>query len=662
MAISTITDHYTGWIKQSFMLPQGTMTRVDRYYRELTTADFKYTDTRLGGNFCINNVPQYTQYADIRHPGRLTRNRNGNIHNPRGLGRFYSEQIDDNNLLVHMQFGVPAYNGMVTFFTGFYNNDAARVARTGKSFSIFYTIGKVAGFVASLYAWPFIVVGHVARFLSDAPASKYYYFKQTMVSYWNRVNTVVNTLAVNMGLVSRLYQFDEKITPYGEKNPDTKRELTRSDQEIFYKLAPDIFNQNGSIDIYAVANRAQRLANKQLEDLERLANNDASLNSFGTGNVSDIPSRGIEQATEAELNTELGKPTGVQNNDFVSAANAENRQLPEDTAAYRADYITPEDKRGTWSIFRKIGSNAWNNLIADMRDGSTHVTFKVDFTGSVEESFSNSVRESAISSTINGVVSTGASARFSTSDGQTGIGLADMAIGAARDFVSGALDSISLSGLMALSGTAFVDFPKHWESSTATFSRSSYTIELRSPYGNTMSRFQNLYVPLAMLLAAALPISTGKQSYTSPYILQLFCKGRNTIRLGMIDSMSITRGTGNMGWTNDGHPLGIDVSFSVVDLSTVLHMPIAANYSILNPLDGVFDSDSNWNDYMATLSSLSLAEQIYRGRKIVRALTLRLTQFQSNFSTAKLSNTLFNSQIGQAINFLADSGQRTLGN
>ncbi|MEX5385630.1 hypothetical protein WCE10_21620, partial [Cronobacter muytjensii] len=127
-----------------------------------------------------------------------------------------------------------------------------------------------------------------------------------------------------------------------------------------------------------------------------------------------------------------------------------------------------------------------------------------------------------------------------------------------RDLTVGVLDSVELSGLATLAGAAFVDIPKTWTNSMAKLPQSTYTMNLVSFAGNPISQMLNLDLPLAMILAGGLPKSTGKQSYVGPFLVELFDKGRCQTRLGMIDSISITRGVGNVGWTADGKALGID--------------------------------------------------------------------------------------------------------
>lgn len=197
---------------------------------------------------------------------------------------------------------------------------------------------------------------------------------------------------------------------------------------------------------------------------------------------------------------------------------------------------------------------------------------------------------------------------------------------AAKDFIGGVADQLSISGIAALGGAAFVDIPKHWTGSNANMPRMNYTFSLVSPYGNKLSQLMFMYVPLCMILAAALPISTGKQSYTSPFLVEAYDRGRAQTRLGIIDSLSITRGTTHLGFNNAGNAMGIDVSFSIQDLSSIMHMPLIQGFM---PGNGLFDDDTVFTDYMAVLGSLTLNEQTYP----VEKLRLRLTRTMSNLNT-----------------------------
>src|SRR5690606_36604944 len=158
-------------------------------------AGYKYTDTTLGGNFAINAPAQFCRLTDLRPPTRLIKN-NPNIGGSLGMGRYYSESIDDYAQHIHMRFGVPEFNSLTTFFTGFYNTDASLLARKGRGPGIAFSIGKAAATIAFIPLAPFIAAGRILRWLANAPASKYYYLRPTMPLYWNAINTIANTLAV----------------------------------------------------------------------------------------------------------------------------------------------------------------------------------------------------------------------------------------------------------------------------------------------------------------------------------------------------------------------------------------------------------------------------------------------------------------------------------
>jgi hypothetical protein len=202
-----------------------------------------------------------------------------------------------------------------------------------------------------------------------------------------------------------------------------------------------------------------------------------------------------------------------------------------------------------------------------------------------------------------------------------------------------------------------------------------------------------------MLLAGALPLSTGAQSYTSPFICEFYDKGRMQSRLAIINSLSITRGTASTGFTNDGIPLGIDVTLSFTDLSSVMHMPLSASFNsvftdagqdagviggavaggiagaqaagvagaavgiaigaaggsvagaavgnavdsaagVISSIGSLFDDDTVFNDYLAVLASMSMKDQIYGFRKLKARFTRVMTEWDNWFSSAHYASVM----------------------
>lgn len=616
------------WVRQSFLVTKNSLKDMDHKRRFFSTASYKFTDTTLGGNFAINMPPQFTSNADIKVKGLLSSDKS------LGMGRYYSEAIDDNSQIIHMRFGVPMFNKLTTFFTGFYDSNASELARTGRSSSAFFELGKAAGFVVSVIAWPLLVVnlvGNALRFALQKPSSKFYYLKPTMPMYWNAVTTMVNQLAVNRGIVPRLG--NDEQTKFNPGYEFDKAAITN-----LHKMLPDVIDANGTIDVYSMANRAQRLAIKQHKAMMTALDTDADGSTYES-RMASVLSEGLSDTHRMTLPMYLEK--------WFASEPVKQKAASNNTTNGSGD-MSSETYSKEESMWTKYGEF----LDAELDDGSAFASFRVNYTGPMNESFSNSVGESEMGKKMNDMSSSSRVTRFDFADGNIGGGTIGAAVqgafGAVKDLVQGIGAGLELSGIAALAGSAFVDIPKHWQSATANLPRANYTINLRSVYGNPISQVFNLDVPLCMLLASVLPLSTGKQSYTSPFLVELYDRGRCQTRLGIVDSMSITRGVGNLGFTQNGKCLGIDVTFSVIDLSSIMHMPIAQSFSLKDAavaagnavggaagagiaavLTGAFDDDTVFTDYMNVLAGVGLTDQIYSFRKLKMQLTKRLLKWDN---------------------------------
>ncbi len=659
------------WVRQAFLVKAGDLETVDLQNRTFTSASLKYTDSSPGGNICINPPPQRTRYADIRYPGRFSENNNdpsGRL--GRGQGRWVSEVLDDSAQIVHFRMGIPAFNNMVSFFTGFYDSDAGSIARTGRGTDLFYKLGKAAGFVVSIAAWPLMavhLVGLSARALFGKPSSRYYSSKPMMSSYWSAVTTIVNHIAINRGIIPRI------LDKTANERLGTKYEAQDDVKQVMHKLIPTIFSADGGIDVYAYANRAQRLANRHRRMMQTVLDEAAD-----GANIRDLVQK-LEQTkltdTPGRFQSYLAKWLGT---DFSQPRPGIADTGAEPMMKYSSATTAPDSGRSAQGMGEPTGflDKVSEFFAAELNDGAAFVSFRVNATQSVQEGFSNSVTESELKTKINGLSSAARSANFSFAGGNITGGLIDSAIGAVKSATAGFLDGVNLQGIVALAGSAFADIPKHWQDSAASLPRASYTITLTSPYANPMSQMINIYIPLAMLLAMALPQSTGRQSYGSPFLVEYYDQGRCQSRLSMVDSLQITRGGGNQSFNHDNVPLSMEVTLSLVDLSSVMHMPIAEGFrmtpvlstaaqgaiagSLLGPAgtivgagvgaaagyfaDGAFDDETVFSDYMAVLGGLGLADQIYAWRR----LKMNMLRQNQNFSTW-LSTSHFASWAGDTI-------------
>lgn len=658
------------WVKHAFLLPiamrSGDFNRAsnnDRL-RQPTSADYKYTDTSLGGNYAINNPPQFTPTADIRYPGLLNRRKG------EGMGRYYSEAIDDPKQIVHMSFGNPTYNSIAKFFTSFYDSRMARLANTGRSSTLFYNVGLVAGYVVSLPLQPFILgmtaVTRVYNFIQKQSPSKWYYFKPNMHSYWSAVNTIANDLAIHMGIIPRVFTDGQDDS---ELNLENRNE--QLDPAVFNRILPELFREDGGVDVMRLATRTQRMHDQSVriaEEIRKAADTPR--------NLSELLARQLESP---QTFIEAAEDDSISSKDYFAAAViAQGEEDMGEATETIEDWF--EDESGSLKDYLQALRNSGNRF----------ASFRVNHKGSVQESFSNSVKDSDVARQVNSKVQDARNLRFSIMDGNIGGGFSSI-VNWFSDVASGALDSVKLGGLATLAGNAFVDVPKHWENSVANLPRADYTVPLYSPYGNKISRYINLMIPISMILAGGLPLSAGRASYTSPFICQIYHQGRVQCQLGMIDSITIRRGTGNVGWNAEHEMLGAEIDFSVVDLSSIMHAPIKGAFSkggnlvttlaaasattagtridsALN-LDGstaafgnamfnsaVWDEGSAFNDYMAVLGSLSVDDSYYFQNRLNLNMTRALRSFKTWASPENFFASAANGFIGRT---MMQFGQQT---
>lgn len=705
------------WIRRSFLLSSEGSIDQAVADRDFSHVSLKFTDTTPGGNRCINPPPQFTEHADIVKPSLV-------YNSSKGMGRAYGEMIDDNSQVIHIRAGVTAFNSMTTFFTGFYNTDMGRAARTGRGTSLLYLLGKVVGFVVTLTSWPLLTLHAInfgSRISFSKPATKYCYLKPAMPLYWNAVTTMVNHIAVNTGIITRIFskEYEQLAGAYQNdngqsfNNPTSGGEVSSNTTEgnssdkrfhkALYDKLPGIFLESGGVNVYEIATRAARLeieyTKKMQEILDKenaiLGKKDISLirksstevisdflksKSFRLTNSSSAfvtpDSTGsinpLSAYVESWLNTELGKPdpnaksypvdgqtptttatpssqpsTGTS---FGVAANSTTSTTPNTTTSQPT---ASSDGNGEIEVDPRAANGGepprtfWNFITSEWEDGAAFASFRVDYTGSVSESFSNSTRESDIQNKFNDMVSSARAIRFNLADGGVIPGAAEV-IGGATALLSGLVDGMGLSGLVALAGNAFVDIPEHWESSVANMSSSSYSMTLISWSGDPLSQLINIYIPLCMILGFALPISTGTASYSAPFMLEWYDKGRSQSRYGILESLNITRGVSNLGFTRDGKALALDITFTLKDLSSIITMPISEGFS-LNPATALFDPDSLFNDYMAVLSGMGVADQMYTWKKMKLNFTRQMAHWDTYFSKAHMASFLGNAIPGARV-------------
>jgi hypothetical protein len=84
----------------------------------------------------------------------------------------------------------------------------------------------------------------------------------------------------------------------------------------------------------------------------------------------------------------------------------------------------------------------------------------------------------------------------------------------------------------------------------------------------------------------------------------MFVRGRQQINLGMITSLSITRGTSNLPFNKQRRPLAIDVTFTVTDFNELISAPMPNG--LLDFSSAMFDDGSGLSRYIQALCGRDL--------------------------------------------------------
>lgn len=642
-----VQNHESGsWVRQTFFRPR--LGGADEHVSKLSSpAELNFYDTSPGGNRSINCQHQFTDHCDPR-PG--TRIAIGD-----GMGRYYTEAIDQNSQRVSFAFGVPEFNSLTRFFANYYDRDLGKLVNTGETSGLAFKAGYALGTLFTLPIQALFGVNalytRIKSFATNTPYSKFYYMRPTMPLYWTAVSLMVNQLTNMMGVTQGLTQAN--ISDGGQYKNAT---LDQANISTLNRTIPSIAVGDGShgIDVYAMSTRAQRRANAFEENMA------AAMESLGPNasyeaiqnrilEVTDSPASYKSRSDTPDLESYMARYSSSAFAKGQSLVNL-NPNAPGTPKAETESVVeTPRDKGAL--------ENFAEEFQAQIRDGSAFVTFEVQHTGPTSESFSSTTKESAISSALNGAASAAKDFKFNFAGGNVDDGVIGSTIGGLAstlmDFMGGALESIGLSGLSAIGGGSRVDIPEMYDNSTAQVGNTDYTIVLSTPYGNKMSILLDIYVPLCMLLAGALPRSTGKNSYGSPFLCRAFHQGTSDIKTGIIESINITRGTDNIGLSRDRLPTTVEVSITMKNLDPIMHMPIKESLS--DELLGFshFDEPNAMSDYMSTLSAMSLSESFYLAPRLKLAWERTKVDWTSAFSSARLAQTASNTLPGQAWRALA---------
>ena len=650
------------WFDIRFIPPDINMDSIDVYNRFYTTASRKFTSTRMGGNFGINVKPQFTRWADIRHGnrgfrGRLTTN---NLNVDAGLGRVYSERYDDAQQMIMLQFGKEKFNSLSNFMLSAIDYRDSYIANTGR-YPTGYAVGSTVGAGIMLVAFPWITLTiwglkFASGLVMNMDSFNYYYMEPTMHLYWAAVSQIVTILGTELGIL---------IPELMPEQTDANRigvpiRLNTEDLEAYKKLMPGLFTENNYIDIFKIATTTQTLANRLLlEEYELYQKGEESPYDFlgyvyKDGVIKEKAAAGSGLINTLNYNlsfsnwlTKLTKGNGL-------FASEEKKDGAVSTDNKSADGNISSYGRGSDGKYPSLDSDSTYidklaaSIDAGIKEGGGYAIFNVEFSGSTTESFSNNVSDINLGSSINSVATAARNMKFNFAGGNLFGEAQQDAIGAVKNVAAGTADSMTYGAaavIQTLTGNAYVDIPKKWDTSDMSLPSITYNMSLRSVYNTPFSRLKDELIPLAMILAGTLPLSAGQSAHTSPFLCELFCKGVQHIKMGMITSLSITRGVNNLAYDKNKNMRGIDVSFTVTDFSTIMTAPV--NTSIFDTFNIALEDNKPINRYLAVLASRDLLTSKY----MVPRMKLKASRLLMNIDQA-FSPHAIGMRIGHGLNNL----------
>ena len=611
------------WISDAFMVSGEDMEGDYNFLRFNSTVDVKFTDTTLGGNISINCAPQYTRYADVRSVGLYGGRQKvkvGLMSSDNGMGRYYSEAIDDNSTNVYFEFGVPDFNNVLLYIMGAVDYKKAVIANTARS-PMFYDAGWAFGTGALFVAFPIITaVVLLVKFAASAAKAvlgsggrfDQYYLKPTMFTYWSSVNTIVTMMATELGILS-----PEFI------NNDTSKvgspvKINEASMTAIRQLMPDIISDENGINVHAMISKSQKMYNKmhnaKLEALDRIAEMDIDAETF----IKYVNTMGsldtLDGVDPGELWKKLHPKIQVDKNftkedkkDKVSFS-----ELLKELQKAGKDIKTAfsADRDGTLKKTKPADEKSWfdkafGTTKAVFDEGARYAVFRVEHLSSSTESFSNSVEDMTSTNIVNSMGQTYRNLKFNIGlDGIPGIGAAKNAI---KDFFIGGTSGVTMGVSDVVGGLlagATIGVQKKWTSSSVSFPSQTFKMSLVSPSAHPVAQLRNLYIPLACVMSGMLPLETGPRSSTSPFLCSMFVRGRQKINMGMITSLSITRGTSNLPFNKQRKPLAIDITFSVTDFSELISAPMPS--SLLDTSSVMYDDEAGLSRYIQALCGRDL--------------------------------------------------------
>ncbi len=667
-----------------------------------------FADTRVGCNDVINPYWQFNRDDDICPPPlvpmKYAAEKNFSTDNDRykaevehaaGMGRVYAQTYDAQQQILWIEAGIPKFTNLVAYYRDAMDEDTAHAINNGAVTSIISdAIVFLAKGLAFVVTAGLLSVLYIARWtdrMVNERITKYYSFQSSMTMYYAMVNSMLQYTAVSMGI--HPLSLNQDGPRYGASIKD------RTD----YKPVDNLKNKaaDGTVT-YETYQPVTKIEPQPVLDVNGNPMEDRNGNPI----MKDVSSTSIEKVIikasdygggDDEYSKYAGIPEVLKYGpDIFRIMNRRSRLLDLESANYTvhdlmrlqvakdADMFLPDEKdihyglyegndgsgketsgeANTWSFSDSV-SNWWSAFKGSIMGAGNHVGFKIERGLTPSESFSNSTGPTGLAEKFNSNAQSSREDAENSLFGHSTVGrlasnwVKDIYNGESikESFIQrlgtaikdGALATLGTAigfdiGTVLVNGNGFLEIPEVWKSSSAGARSYNVTFKLRSRYGDAVSIFQSIYIPLFLLIALAAPRAIGNHSYTSPFLIRAYCKGMFHIPLGIVESLQIERGRDEFGWSSQFLPLEVNVSMGIKDLSPQLFLSM--NCGVID----TFTRNESMQAYLETLSSLGLRDMIYWWPKVVRKTKAALAVARSTvFNSYYHGTSLGKSKLGKLI-------------
>ena len=660
------------WIGAAFLVDPIDLLPIDRLNRFWSTANLKFTDSSIGGNIAMNPPPQPCRLSDPRVGGRRTGGQRITLaeSGSMGMGPWYSEKIDDNSDLLYLQFGIPEFNSLVSFWSRAADYAKAVIVNTGRS-PIAYEIGSLIGGAAMFIAFPLVSslvygVKMISRLISNTNPFVYYYLKPTMVDFWKSASILATSFAVEGGILHPKFMSEAETAD----RIGMPVSLDTEDIDAFRKILPDMFTENGNVDLLRLVGRAQGIANIMLRQEREAFDENGRLSEIDF--MGYVYQEGVSQKRKGDtsvgiisaLNEMLSLSTAIipresDPREVKDVSDLEKEQLKDkgdllyghiDPQIVTSNGESPVTNKDEISNLKKDGfvsrvtdwAKDWttgfkSSFDAAVRGGGQYLVLRVDHVGSLTDSGDNSTTEIQAGEWFKNISGASKQLTYSMSGGNIFANEGQL-LGYVKDLGTGILDKITFglaSGIAPmLTGGGNVIMPKMYDDSSFSPATTSFTIQCLSPSSDVISKLIHEWLVMAAVMAGSLPREIGGAAYGSPYLCSAFMKGKVNIPLGIIRSFSFTRATANLAYDKLQRAMGIDITIDIEDLSPQMVAPVSAGY--ISSIFSSLDDFSAANRYISTVCARDLWTNTWSiprmKMKLSKALLLMDSATSSSYS------------------------------